>query len=111
MRALAELTRAELKLFSREPLNVVLVFALPVVWLVVLAGVFGNTPNPKYYRGAGPATYYVSAYIGLVLATTGLITLPAHLAGYRDRGVLRRFRASSMPAWSVLGSVGWGWNR
>src|SRR5690348_9089760 len=79
MRTLAELTRVELKLFIREPLGVVLIFALPAVWLVVLAGVFGNTPDPKVYRGVGPATYYVAAYIGLVLATTGLITLPAHL--------------------------------
>jgi ABC-2 type transport system permease protein len=30
--------------------------------------------------------------------------LPVHLAGYRERGILRRFRASSFSVWSVLGS-------
>lgn len=49
-------------------------------------------------------TYYVPAYIGLVIASMGLIGLPVHLAGYRERGVLRRFRASGMPLWSVLGA-------
>lgn len=104
MPVLRELTVVELKLFVREPLNVVLIFALPAVWLLVLAGVFGNTPSPQVYRGVGPATYYVAAYIGLVLATTGLIVIPARIAGYRERGVLRRFRASSIPAAAVLGS-------
>lgn len=49
-------------------------------------------------------TSYVPAYIGLVIASMGLIGLPVHLAGYRERGVLRRFRASGMPLWSVLGA-------
>ena len=54
------------------------------------------------YRGAGAMTYYVPAYIGLAIASMGLISLPVHLVGYRERGVLRRFRASGMPVWSVL---------
>ena len=54
------------------------------------------------YRGAGAMTYYVPAYIGLVIASMCLISLPVHLAGYRERGVLRRFRTSGMPVWSVL---------
>jgi len=33
-------------------------------------------------------TYYVPAYIGLVIASMGLIGLPVHLAAYRERGVL-----------------------
>jgi ABC-2 type transport system permease protein len=34
----------------------------------------------------------------------GTVALPVHLTGYRERGVLRRFRASSFSVWSVLGS-------
>jgi ABC-2 type transport system permease protein len=36
-----------------------------------------------------------------------LISLPVHLAGYRERGVLRRFHASSVPAWAVFASQAW----
>src|SRR5919197_1547992 len=42
--------------------------------------------------------------IVLLIVPIGLIALPVHLAAYRERGVLRRFQASSIPAWSVIGS-------
>jgi ABC-2 type transport system permease protein len=54
--------------------------------------------------GVGGRNYYVPAYVGLVAASIGLIGLPVHLAAYRERGVLRRFRASNVPAYGVFGS-------
>jgi ABC-2 type transport system permease protein len=35
-----------------------------------------------------------------VIAATGLVMLPVHLASYRERGVLRRFAAAGFPRWS-----------
>jgi len=104
MRSLAKTSWVELKLFAREPLTVVFTFALPLVLLFVLGSVFGNTPDPTVYRGVGAMDYYVPAYAGLVIASLGLIALPTHLAGYRERGILRRFRASPVPLWSVFGA-------
>lgn len=104
MRALARTSWVELKLFAREPLTVVFTLALPLVLLFVLGSVFGNTPDPEVYRGVGAMDYYVPAYTGLVIASLGLIALPTHLAGYRERGILRRFRASSVPLSSVFGA-------
>ncbi len=104
MRTLMKTTWVELKLFAREPLTVLFTFAIPFVVLFVLGGVFGNRPAyPHVYRGFGILNYYVPAYIALVVAAIGLIALPVHLAAYRERGVLRRFRASTIPVWSVLG--------
>ncbi len=93
----------ELKLLARDPLTVVFTLALPVIVLYVLGAVFGNTPNPRYYRGQGAMNFYVPAYIALAVASMGLIGLPVHLAGYRERGILKRFRASDVPIWSVIG--------
>ena len=36
----------------------------------------------------------------MVIAATGLIMLPVHMASYRERGVLRRFAAAGFPRWS-----------
>jgi ABC-2 type transport system permease protein len=105
MRALAKTTLVELKLFLREPLTVVITLALPLVFLVVLGSVFGNTPERDVFRGVGPTDYYVPAYLALVTSSIGIVALPTHLAGYRERGVLRRFRASSVPLWSLLGAL------
>jgi ABC-2 type transport system permease protein len=101
---LARMTRVELKLFLREPLTVLFAIALPFMVLFVMAGVFGNTPEPDFYRGVGAMDYYVPAYVALVCAAVGFVSLPAHLAGNRERGVLKRYRASSMPAWVLVGS-------
>ena len=94
----------ELKLFAREPVTVVFALALPLVLLYVLGSVFGNEAEADVYRGVGAMDYYIPAYLALVVTSVTLISLPTHLATYRDRGVLRRFRASGVSAWTLLGA-------
>jgi ABC-2 type transport system permease protein len=104
MSVVRTLSWVELKLFLREPVTVVFTLALPPLVLYVLAQVFGNTPDPQghVYGGAGPLDFYTPAYIGLVIASLGVIGLPVHLASYRERGVLRRFRAARVPARAII---------
>ncbi|APA98352.1 ABC transporter permease [Nocardia seriolae] len=103
MNAIRSLSRIEVKLFLREPISVVFTLALPPLVLYVLAEVFGNTPDPHgTFRGVGPITYYVPAYLGLVAASLGVIGVPVHLASYRERGVLRRFQAARVPVGALL---------
>lgn len=100
MNTLRKLTWVELKLFAREPFALIFIFAFPLVVLTVLIGSF--EPNDTAFGGARPTDYYLASYIGVVIAAVGLITVPVHVATYRERGILRRFRASSVPAWSVV---------
>jgi ABC-2 type transport system permease protein len=98
-----------MKLFIREPITVIFTLALPVIFLFVMGGVFGNEASTGdngmiVFRGVGPLDYYIPAYFALVMMAIGTVALPVHLAGYRERGVLRRLRASSISVWSVLGS-------
>jgi ABC-2 type transport system permease protein len=104
MRQLAKLTFVEIKLFLREPLTAVFSFAFPVFVLLVLGGVFGNTPDPtgKVWSGVGPMDYLVPGFFGLVMASIGFISLPVHIANYRERGILRRFRSSSVSPWALV---------
>lgn len=106
MNALRKLTWIEFKLFMRDPLSMIFTLLLPFFFLIVLNGVFGNEPevdpDEDVWLGVGPADYYVPAYVGLVIAALGVLSLPLRLATYRELGVLRRFRASSMPLWAVL---------
>lgn len=108
MRTLVRLSWVELKLFLREPMTVVFSLALPLIILFVLGGVFGNeTPSPDdevVYRGIGAMSYYVPAYVALVVASVCVISIPTHLAGNRERGVLKRFHASSVSAWAIAGA-------
>jgi ABC-2 type transport system permease protein len=103
MQTLAKLVWIEVKLFAREPIAVVFAFAFPLVVLLVLAGVFGSEPDSNFGGVAG-IDYYVPGYLAVVIASIGLIGLPVHLASLRERGVLRRLRASSVSMTGVFGA-------
>jgi ABC-2 type transport system permease protein len=102
MKTLAKLTWIEVKLFAREPIAVVFAFAFPLVVLLVLAGVFGEPDTAL--GGFTGIDYYVPGYLAVVIASVGLIALPVHLASLRERGVLRRLRASSVSVTDVFGA-------
>ena len=93
MRSAARLGWLEIKLLIREPLTLVFSLALPLIVLLILGGVFGNTASapgqPVFYRGVGPMSYYVPAYFCLVIASVC---------------VLKRYRAASLGVWVIAGS-------
>ena len=95
------LYRTELRLFLREPQALVFVFGFPIVTVLVLGGVFGTDTDDSGFEYINPQHFYTAAYFGVVLAAIACIMLPVHLAGYRERGVLRRFHTSGFPRWAV----------
>jgi len=97
--AIGKLAWAELKLMTRDPLVLTFVFAFPIVTMLIIGGAFGTRPNSGF-DNTNPAHWYVASYLTVVIAATGLVMLPVHLASYRERGVLRRFAAAGFPRWS-----------
>lgn len=104
MRMVLRLAWLEGKLLLREPITLVFVLALPLVMMVVMLGVFSDAADPSVFMGVEAKNYYMGAYVAAVVAALGVINLPTHLATYRERGVLRRFEASSIPRWSLMGA-------
>lgn len=104
------LLRAESRLTARDPLVLTFVLVFPIVTMLIIGGAFGTKPDPAF-AGTNPSHWYVASYFTVVIAATGLVMLPVHLASYRERGVLRRFAAAGFPRWSfalaevVLGLV------
>jgi ABC-2 type transport system permease protein len=97
MKALGKLILVELKLFVREPIALVFTLIMPLIMFIVMGEVFGKAADVSaIYRGVNAMDYYTPAYIGVVIAAVGLIAIPVHLAGYREKGILRRLRASSL---------------
>jgi hypothetical protein len=102
-----KLAWVELKLFVREPLTLVFTFAFPLILLFVMAEVFGNSTADRdevVWRNIGAIDFLVRAYVALVAAAVGVVSLPVHLTSYRERGIFRRFRASGVSAWTLIGA-------
>jgi len=101
VRVTLRLTMIELRLLAREPMVGVALVGFPLVTVLVLAGVFGQAPDPEF-GGVAPDDHYLAGYIGVVVAAMGLITIPVHLATHRELGVLRRFRAAGLSAGAMV---------
>lgn len=99
MSAALRLIRAEFRLTMRDPLVLTFVLVFPIVTMLIIGGAFGTRPDPAF-DGQNPARWYVASYFTVVVAATGLVMLPVHLATYRERGVLRRFAVAGFPRWS-----------
>lgn len=112
VRGYLAMTGTEFRLFRREPFSVVFVLVFPLMMMVLLAAVFGNKQADAHeiengmlvWRGVTPANYYTAASVAVIIAAIGLLTLPITLSGYRERGILRRFRASSVTASTLVGA-------
>lgn len=110
MRGYLAMTRTELRLFRREPFSIVFVLAFPLMMMALLSAVFGNDQADAQavengmlvWRGVTPAEYYTAGSVAVIIAALGLMTLPINLVGYRERGILRRFRASSVSASTLV---------
>jgi ABC-2 type transport system permease protein len=100
-RAVPRLTLLELRLMLREPMVIIGLLGLPLIAMIVIGGVFGQTPDPEF-GGVPPDDYYVASYLGVVVASLGLVTLPAHIATSRELGVTRRYRASGLSAGTIV---------
>ena len=100
MTALRKTTVMELKLWLREPAAAFFTLALPLI-LLSLNGSQGNAPDAAL-GGAGGVDMLLPGYIAMVIATTGLMVLPATLASYREKGILRRQRATPLHAIVIL---------
>ncbi|WP_433384685.1 ABC transporter permease [Actinoplanes sp. CA-142083] len=96
------LTLTELKLFLRDKSGPAFGVGLPLLLLII----FGNLPFYREHRadlgGLTLLDIYVPILVAFVLAMLALNVLPPILAGYRERGVLRRLRTTPVGPVRVL---------
>jgi ABC-2 type transport system permease protein len=78
------LTRIETRLFVREWSGLFFVFALPLGLLTIFS-LLGNDGSDGV-----PVSFLPTMAIGIGVGILGLASLPMVLAGYREKGVLRR---------------------
>jgi ABC-2 type transport system permease protein len=96
-RTVSRLSGLELRLALREPMMIIGLLGFPLVTMLVIAGVFGQVPDPEF-GGVAPDDHYIAGYIGVVIGALGIVTLPVMAATARELGVTRRFRAAGVSA-------------
>ena len=99
----ARLTLTEAKLFVRERVGLIWGVGFPLLLLII----FGSIPAfRKPISSSAPGLTVLDAYIPIliafVLAMLALNALPSVLAGYREKGVLRRLSTTPVGPGRVL---------
>ncbi len=102
-RLVAHQVRYELIKFWRDPQAVFFTVALPVVFLVIFAAIFGNQTIDDR-SGLKVSTYYVPGIIALGVMAASFVALAIGLVEQRERGVLKRLRATPLPASAYIAS-------
>ena len=103
MKALTKLTWIEFKLQLREPAGTFFTLAFPLLLMVIFGSVFGNEPE-QFLSGFGQMDLSVAGYMAMIIGTIGMIGLPITLSNYREKGILRRLRATPLQSGTVLWS-------
>jgi ABC-2 type transport system permease protein len=99
---MSALLKVEARLLLREPALLFWGICFPLVLLTVF-GLAGGGSDPDLDH-LTLVQAYVPVLIGFTFTTLGVSALPAAVASYRERGVLRRLATTPLrPAW-VLGA-------
>lgn len=84
-----------IKLYLREPVAFFFTIIFAPLMLLLFGSVYGNEPNPLF-SGRGTVDVMVPAYIGIIIVTVSLLSIPTNTASARESGVLRRFQAAPL---------------
>jgi ABC-2 type transport system permease protein len=102
MNGFAKLALVETRLFLREKLALIGVFGVPV-GLVIGFGQIPGFSKPQADLGGESGTEYIAALgIAVCLAAIALQALPAVIAQYRERGILRRLGVTPVRPLTLL---------
>ena len=98
--------RYDQKVFWRNPATVFFTVMLPVIFLLMLASIFGNE-TLEGRGGLRVATYYVPGIITLAVVSATLVNVAMRVVEAREGGRLKRIRGTPLPVWAfVAGRVG-----
>ncbi len=94
--------RYDQKTFWREPTSVFFTVALPLIFLFLFVSIFGNNPVNVGGETIKGSTYYVPGLVSLALVSATTANLAISVAIAREKGLLKRLRATPMPPWVYM---------
>jgi ABC-2 type transport system permease protein len=94
--------RYDQRQFWREPASVFFTVTLPLIFLVLFVAIFGNDTTRIGDHEIKSSTYYVPAILALALINATFVNLTVWVTIARERGQLKRARATPVPAWVII---------
>ena len=105
LRLLAHQVRYEQLSFWRNPQSAVFTFVFPVVFITIIGALFGAVSKSSYFGGLSALQYYVPTIAALSVLGSCYGQLAVALAARRQNGMLKRARATPLPAWGYFAGL------
>ena len=94
-----------MKLYLREPMAAFFTLVWAPMMLLLFGFIYGNEPTP-FFGGLGFIDSQLPAYMGIIVVTVGMMSVPISTAEDRERGILKRFHSTPMsPAIYLFANV------
>ncbi len=104
--AFGKLLQNEGRYAWRVPVGLLMGVGIPVLVLVIMGVIPGANKPVKSLGGLTVFSTYFPVLIALAVGMIALISLPGHLAEYRQQGILRRLSTTPVPpAWMLAAQV------
>lgn len=95
----------EFKCFFRNFITIFFTLIFPPLFLILFGEIYGNNPTPMF-DGLGTVDASLPAYICMILCVTGIMSLPLSLTSYREKKILKRFKATpTTPAQIIVAQI------
>lgn len=96
--------RFDQKRFWRDPAGVFYALAFPLLFLVIFGTALGVSEENGRIAGreVDNSVYYFAAVLTMGLVTVNLVNLAISLTASRERGLLKRLRATPLPPWIFM---------
>lgn len=102
MRLLVHELKGELRLYMRSKELAFFTFMLPIIFFILLGSVYGDRDRINGFRGPD---YLLTGMLGYGVAATAFSGLAIVLVIRRETGVLKRLRATPLPAHTYITAV------
>jgi ABC-2 type transport system permease protein len=99
---LSHQVRYEQLSFWRNPQSAFFTFVFPVVIIIVFGALFGGGGRSSYFNGLSALQYYVPTIAAVSVLSACYSQLAIVLAMRRQNGILKRVRATPLPAWTYF---------
>src|SRR5215475_14817383 len=105
MGLLVHQVRYEQLSFWRNPQNAFFTFVFPVVFIAIMGALFAGAGRNSYFFGLTALQYYLPTIAALSVIGSCYGQLAVALAARRQNGMLKRVRATPLPAWGYFAGL------
>jgi len=95
------ITKLEWKLMLRDFMTVFFAILFPIMMLLLFGSMYGNEPS-DIMGGYGSVDVLIPGFINMVVAVTGINSLPLTISLYRERKILKRFKVTPLEPREIL---------